>query len=84
MMNKYTQLKAEWEFKREVKSRLIQPGQCKSATQLRKCMEELHYLINDIKKKYKFVPKGASVLFEKYNNMHEKLIYQQISQQNIL
>ncbi|GEM_PF-3576990 len=76
MTNKYTQLKAEWEFKKAVKNRLTPPKNCKSTFQISKCMEDLHFLISEMRMKYDFVPQSASQLFEKYSSQHERLIYE--------
>ena len=84
MKKKYTQLKAEWEFSQEVKSRLIQPGKCKTMKEISRCMEELHFLINEIKMKYDFIPSSASHLFEKYSSLQEKFIYEKFIREDFL
>ncbi len=77
MKKRYTQLKAEWEFSRAVKARLLQPSQCRTIRQISKCMEDLHFLIHEIKLKYGFTPDAASILFDKYSSLQDKFIYEQ-------
>ncbi len=76
MKKKYMQLKAEWEFTNAVREKLLQPNQCKTVKQIAKCMEDLHFLINEFKMKYNIIPSSATTLFEKYSTLQQKLIYE--------
>ena len=66
----------EREFKRFAKSTLVSPRKCKKLEQTRHNIFELHKKINELNDKFHYVPDDARLLFNEYQSLQERMIYE--------
>ncbi len=76
MTNRYLNQKAELEFRHKASMKLTPIDYCKTVDQLRTTMEEIHFLIAEMKNKYGGVPDVASLMYARYLSKHDRMVYE--------
>jgi len=78
--------KAEREFKRFARHNLLKPGKCKRIDQTNYCIQQMHAIIQEFKIKFNYVPVSAQLMFNKYQNIQDRMVYENFRQsyQNVL
>ena len=68
------------EFKRFARRNLINPRKCKRIEQTQYFISELHTIIKDYKERFNYVPVSAQLLFNEYQNIQDRLVYENFKQ----
>ena len=76
MENSYLNKLIEREFKSFVRKNLLKPGDCKKIEQTNRCIDQMHRLISEYKLRFDFVPDSAQVMFTKYQNIQDRMVYE--------
>lgn len=73
-MSGYEKKQLERQFSRFTKQNFEKPGKCKSVGQVRFYINELSNKIDELKKRFNYVPNAAYNLLSDYNAKHNKLV----------
>lgn len=76
MTDRYLNKRAEMEFRHRASMKLTPLSYCKTVDQLRATMEDIHFIIVEMKEKYGGVPDTASLMFARYMSKHDKMVYE--------
>ena len=76
MKNNYIKKLVEKEFKSYVRQNLLKPGDCKRIDQTNRCIDQMHRLMSEYKLRFNFVPTSAQVIFSKYQNIQDRMVYE--------
>lgn len=77
---------AEKEFRKYARKNLLNPRKINQLEQTRYFINELHTLINDFKNRFNYVPADAHLLFNEYQSIQDRMVYENFRQtyQNVL
>ena len=67
--------RADREFRRFVRRHLVKPGNCRNTDQTRFYISELHKKIKEMKLLYDYIPDNAHLLFTKYHDVHDRMVF---------
>jgi len=67
--------KIDKEFRKIAREKFLPPGSITKLSQTRFYIFELNKLISHFEKKFSYVPSSARLLFNEYNNLQEKMLY---------
>ena len=86
MKNRYIKKLIEKEFRNYVRENLLKPVECKRIDQTNRCIDQLHRLMSEYKLRFDFVPISAQVIFSKYQNIQDRMVYENFREtyQNVL
>lgn len=73
--------KIDKEFRKIAKEKFLPPGNITELSQTRFCIFELHKLIAQFEKKFNYVPSSARLLFNEYNDLQEKMLYDKFKEE---
>ncbi len=76
MKNRYFKKLVEKEFKSFARQNLLKPVECKRIDQANRCIDQMHCLISEYKLRFNFVPASAQVMFTKYQNIQDRMVYE--------
>ena len=63
-------------FKKHAKNKFLSPQSCTRLSQTRLHIFELNKIIKHLEKKFNYVPSSAQLLFYKYNNKQERMLFE--------
>ena len=70
-------------FKKIAKSKFLSPQSCTHLSQTRIHIFELNKIINHFENKFDYVPSSARLLFYKYNNKQERMLFKKYKEEYI-
>ena len=59
------------------KERIIDPRACKKLAETRRCILELHRIIQHFEREFGYVPDKARLMFNEYNSRQEKMLFEE-------
>jgi hypothetical protein len=72
--------RADKEFKKFARHNLLKPGKCTRIDQTNYCIQQLHSVILEFKIKFNYVPVSAQLMFNKYQNIQDRIVYEYFRQ----
>ena len=73
--------KVDKEFKKLAKNKFLNPRYCTQLNQTRAYIFELHEIIKHFENKFNYVPSSAQLLFNEYNVLQERMLYEKYKEE---
>lgn len=74
-MSEFEKKQLEREFNRFTRKNFEAPRKCKNHDQIRYYVRELSLKMDELKRQFNYVPQSAYVLLAQYNNLQNKMVY---------